>query len=304
MRSLARGSGDRCRYGLDDAWPHARAGIVTVAGPDLSGRCALVTGASMGMGATTVQRLAEHGAAVIFCSRSQENLDALAASLEGLPGKVLPVAADLSTVAGASRLCDALDTAGHLVDILVNNLGHAPIRDFAETTDEQWEELFRVNLFNAVHITRRVLPHMISQRWGRVIMIASVAAHDPNPNLIDYSASKAALLAMATGLARNYGHANVLVNTLSPGGVLTPLAEQTARDAVARGEAESVDELHSRQARGVPLQRFARPAEIADVVAFLCSSGADYITGTEICVDGGWPTNCLRPDSRSSPTRS
>jgi NAD(P)-dependent dehydrogenase (short-subunit alcohol dehydrogenase family) len=266
---------------------------MTAAGPDLSGRCALVTGASMGIGAATVRALAEHGADVVFCSRSQENVDSLAASLTGLPGKVFPIAADLSTVTGAAGLCDAIESAGHTIDILVNNLGHAPPRDFLETTDEQWEELFRVNVFNAVHITRRVLPQMVGQRWGRIIMIASGAASDPNPALIDYSASKAALLAVGTGLARNYGYANVLVNTLSPGAVRTPLFEQTAADAVAAGDAVSVDEVHDRQSSGVPLGRFAAPSEIADVVVFLSSPMASYITGTELSVDGGWTPNRL-----------
>ena len=276
---------------------------MTAVGPDLSGRRALVTGASAGIGAATVQALAEHGADVVFCSRAEDNVDALAGSLRGLPGTVLPIAADLSTLAGAARLCDAIESAGQTIDILVNNLGHAPPRDFLETTDDQWEELFRVNLFIAVHITRRLVPHMVGQRWGRIIMVASGAASDPKPGLIDYSASMAALLALGTGLARNYGYANVLVNTLSPGAVRTPLFERIAADAVDAGEGGSVDEVLDRQSSGVPLGRFAKPAEIADVVVFLSSSMASYITGTEIAVDGGWtpnrlggPVSARRPD--------
>ena len=194
---------------------------------------------------------------------------------------------------GAAELCDRVATEVGDIDILVNNLGQAPPRDFLETTDEQWEELFRVNVFSAVHCSRRVIPAMVRQRWGRVVMIASGAARDPNPALVDYSASKAALLAVGTGLARNYARANVLVNTVLPGAVRTPLGEESAAGALAAGDIATVDEFFDRMSSGIPLGRFASPAEIANVVLFLCSEMASYVTGTEIVADGGWTPNRL-----------
>jgi NAD(P)-dependent dehydrogenase (short-subunit alcohol dehydrogenase family) len=260
---------------------------------DLQGRKALVTGASVGIGAAIVQALAEHGAEVAFCARGQENLDALAEQLGGLPGAVHPFQADLSTVGGAAGLCDQVAASVGDVDILVNNLGQAPPRDFLDTTDEEWEDLFRVNVFSAVHCSRRVIPAMVRQRWGRIVMIASGAAREPNPALVDYSASKAALLAIGTGLARNYARANVLVNTVLPGAVRTPLGEESAAGALAAGDISSIDEFFDRMSSSIPMGRFASPAEIGDVVLFLCSEMASYITGTEIVVDGGWTPNRL-----------
>ena len=248
---------------------------------DLSGRRAVVTGGSAGIGAATVSALAAHGAHVAFCAR---RIDASSRD-DGVRG----YEADMADPASIDAFLDAVEADVGPVDILVNNVGASPTRNFLHTDDAAWEELFRLNLLSAVRCTRRLLPAMRAQKWGRVVMISSVAAKYPNAVLVDYAASKAAMVATATALARKYGADNVLVNSVLPGRVRTAMWERAAGE-ISAATGQGVEDVFAERSKDIALGRYGRPEEIADVVLFLCSERASYITGAAIDVDGGLGT--------------
>lgn len=187
---------------------------------DLTGRRAVVTGASSGIGAATVRLLAAHGADVAFCARRRDALDAVAADLGG---RGHPFVADLADADSTAAFCaDVLAALGGC-DVLVNNVGAAPHRDFLRTGDEDWEAVLRLNLLSAVRCTRFFLDGMRAQRSGRVVMIGTTLAKYPVAATAGYAAGKAALAATAKALAREYAADGVLVNTVLPGRIRTPV---------------------------------------------------------------------------------
>ena len=171
---------------------------------DLSGRHAVVTGASRGIGAPIALGLARQGAQVSISARDSAPLGRLESEASGGPGRIRGFAADMGNTSGVDDLLDWVEAEQGAVDILVNNVGQSPSRNLLRMTDEDWESLIRLNLLAAVHCTRRFLPHMRSQRWGRLVMIASAAAKYPD-------AGKAALVSVAKSLARHCGQYDALV---------------------------------------------------------------------------------------------
>lgn len=253
---------------------------------NLSGRRAVLTGASLGIGAAAVRALADQGAHVSFCSRSADNVAALAAYRPPSgDGQVRGFTADMADRRSVEQFLDAVQAEG-TVDILVNNVGASPSRNFLYMSDDDWSSLIELNLLSAVRCTRRLLPGMRERRWGRVVMVSSGAALYPNPALIDYSASKAAMIAMAKALARKYGADNILVNTVVPGLIHTPMWERAASE-VAAANGTTMEAVLAGNARAVPVGRYGTAEEVAAVIAFLCTGAASYINGAAITVDGG-----------------
>jgi NAD(P)-dependent dehydrogenase (short-subunit alcohol dehydrogenase family) len=253
---------------------------------DLTGRTAIVTGASEGIGAATVHALAEHGANVAFCSRSAHKVDSLLERLRGSRGTVRGYPADMADAADTERFLDAVAADLGDADIVVNNVGDSPSRNFLYLDDAAWTSLMELNLMSAVRCTRRVLPAMRARKWGRVIMISTGAAKYPNPALIDYSASKAALVATAKALATKYGADGVLVNSILPGLIRTAMWERTAEE-VAAATNTTPEAVIADRGKRVPLGRFGSAEEVAAVVLFLSSDYASYLNGCAIQVDGG-----------------
>ena len=239
-----------------------------------------------------MRAFASHGAAVAFCARHQEGLDALAAQLADVPGSVHPFVADMSDGASIAAFCDEAEAAIGPPDILVNNVGASPSRNFLYQTDDEWEDLFRLNLMSAVRCTRRFLPAMREQQWGRVVMVGTVASKYPNAALVDYAASKAALAATAKALARKYAADGVLVNTVLPGRVRTPMWERAASEIAATADADApdVEKVFEERSRDIPVGRFGDAREIANVILFLASDLSGYVAGAAIDVDGGLGT--------------
>jgi 3-oxoacyl-[acyl-carrier protein] reductase len=254
---------------------------------DLSGRRALVTGASAGIGAAVVRAFAEHGAAVAFCARNRDGVDALASELAGSSDAVHGFVADMADGESVRDFGDAVEAELGGVDILVNNVGASPSRNFLYTEDEEWEDLFRLNLMSAVRCTRRFLPGMRERKWGRVVMIGTVASKYPNAALVDYAASKAALSATAKALARKYAADGVLVNSVLPGRIRTPMWERAASEIASTSDTD-VEDVFVERSRDIPVGRFGRPEEIANTVLFLASDMASYLAGASIDVDGGY----------------
>lgn len=253
---------------------------------DLSGKRAVVTGASLGIGAAAVRALADQGAHVSFCSRGADNVSALA---DYRPphggGSVRGFTADMGERQSVDAFLEGVQADGP-VDILVNNVGASPSRNFLYMSDDDWFQLFELNLLSAVRCTRALLPAMRQRKWGRVVMVSSGAGLYPNPALIDYSASKAAMISIGKSLARKYGADNVLVNSVVPGLIHTPMWERAAGEVAAAG-GTTMEAVLAGNARTVPLGRFGTAEEIAAVIVFLASNAASYINGAAITVDGG-----------------
>jgi 3-oxoacyl-[acyl-carrier protein] reductase len=253
---------------------------------DLSSRRALVTGASEGIGAAVVRALAENGATVAFCARSREGVDRLANELSKAGGSVHPYVTDMSQADEVMSLLKAVEDDIGSADIVINNVGASPSRNFIHMTDDDWTSLFQLNLMSAVRCTRYFLPAMRKQRWGRVVMVATGAAKYPNAALIDYAATKAAMVATAKALARKYGPDNVLINSILPGLIRTPMWERAAQE-IAASSGGTMEGVFEERGRSVPLGRYGDPREVAGLVLFLVSEAASYLTGAAIDVDGG-----------------
>lgn len=249
---------------------------------DLTGRTAIVTGASMGIGASSVKLLADHGATVAFCARGHAAVDELAGYSSSVHGYV----ADMSDAESTNDFLSGVDDDLGDVDILINNVGASPSRNFLYMQDDDWEQLFQLNMMSAVRCSRAVLPRMRARQWGRIVMISTVGALYPNAALIDYAATKAAMISTAKALAGKYGRDGVLVNSVLPGLVHTAMWDRAAGE-LAEASGKTADEILAGNAKGVPVGRYATPEEVANVVVFLCSEAASYVNGQAISVDGG-----------------
>ncbi len=248
---------------------------------DLTGRRAVVTGASLGIGEAVVKELADMGAQVVCCARQADALQTLTAYSESITG----ITADMSDQASTEAFLDEVEAGGG-IDILVNNVGASPSRNFLYMQDEDWAALHELNVMSAVRCTRRLLPHMRKQKWGRVVMIASGAAKYPSAALIDYGATKAAMISISKSLAKKYGGDGVLVNSVLPGLIHTAMWERAATE-IAEANDTTMEKVLEQNGRGVPVGRYGTSKEVADVIAFLCSNAASYVNGAAIEVDGG-----------------
>ncbi len=255
---------------------------------DLSGKAVVVTGASRGIGLAIARAFAEQGATVVAGART------VTAELAGLDG-VHPVTVDLSTPDGATTL---IDTAGSLLggrlDVLVNNVGgvHPRLGGFASVTDVQWLETFTINFLSAVRVTRAALPGLLDG-GGSIVTVCSVNASLPDPLVIDYSASKAALLNFSKALSKEVGPRGIRVNTISPGPVETDLWLGAGGVAETIGGAHdlSPEQVAKNAVGGTATGRFTRPQEVADLALLLASDRAGNVTGTDILIDGGLTTS-------------
>ena len=253
---------------------------------DLSGKRAVVTGASVGIGAAAVRALADQGARVDFCARNAQGVAELAAYRpDGGAGAVRGFVADMGDGAAVEGFLDSVLADGP-VDVLVNNVGASPSRNFLYMSDDDWRSLFELNLLSAVRCTRRLLPGMRAGKWGRIVMVSSGAAVYPNAALIDYAATKAAMVATGKALARKYGADNVLVNSVLPGLIHTSMWERAAGE-VAEANKTTAEAVLAANARSVPVGRYGTADEVAALIGFLCSNAASYINGATITVDGG-----------------
>jgi NAD(P)-dependent dehydrogenase (short-subunit alcohol dehydrogenase family) len=252
----------------------------------LDGRRAVVTGATRGIGAAVVRGLAAHGATVAFCGRDVGEVDALADELAAVTPGSFGVVADMGAADDVAAFLGAVDQRLGGADLLVNNVGSSPSRNFARTSDDDWLGLLELNLLSAVRCTRSLLPGMRERGDGRIVMVASMAAKFPDAALVDYAASKAAMLATAQALAKRYGRDGVRVNSVLPGLIHTPMWDRAAAEiAAARGiePDQVIDELSTQ----VPQRRFGTADEVAAVVLFLLGDASAYVNGVALDVDGG-----------------
>ena len=241
-----------------------------------SGRVALVTGASRGIGRATALALASGGARVaVGYASDAEAAGETVAAIVSTGGTALPVAMSVEDRASVDQGFDAIERELGAVEILVNNAGVTGDGLLVRMTDEQWDRVLDINLSGAFHTIRRAVPKMMRARFGRIINVSSVVAHVGGPGQANYSASKAGLLGLTRSVARELASRSITANVVAPGPIATAMTE-----AMGAVWLETVSGL-------VPLGRPGTPDECAAAVAFIASDAAAYITGALIPVDGG-----------------
>ena len=240
---------------------------------DLSGKTALVTGASGGIGGAIAKALHTQGAAVILSGTRAEALEQLKAELGG---RAFVAQANLSDPASVEALPKAAEAAaGAPIDILVNNAGITRDNLFMRMKDEEWDQVIQVNLTAAFRLSRAVLRNMMKKRWGRIVQITSVVGATGNPGQANYAAAKAGLVGMTKSLAAEVASRNITVNAVAPGFIQTAMTDVLT------------DQQKQAIATRIPLGRMGMAAEIAAAVVYLASEEAAYVTGETIHVNGG-----------------
>ncbi|MCC2096468.1 MAG: SDR family oxidoreductase [Hyphomicrobiales bacterium] len=252
----------------------------------ITGKTALITGASLGIGKATAQELVRAGCNVALIARNPQRLEAFAASLRNPGGpQVVAVSADLYEAADLTRaIADARKALGP-IDILINNAGATPAGGLTDLPDSVWQKSFDLKLMGYVRCARELLPEMCERRWGRIVNVVGLGAYQANPRYLTGGAINAACLAVTKSLAKEAAPHQVSVNAVNPGPVDTP----RWRDLLvqrAEKSGRTIEEEEKISVGGVPMGRPALPEEVASLIAYLCSQQAGYISGALVNIDG------------------
>lgn len=246
----------------------------------MRGKTALVTGASRGIGNRIALGLAREGVDLCVCARGEEGLREAAGALEAEGVEVASVAADVTTSEGAETVVAAAQERFGGLDILVNNVGGSVWTPFADIADEEWARVFDMSFFSAVRVTRSALPLMAMRGGGSVVNISSIFGREVG-GPISYNAAKAAVISMTSNLAQELAAQGIRVNSVAPGSILFPGGSWDRRMR------ENPEKIQAFIQANVPFGRLGTPEEVADVVVFLASERASWVTGSCLNVDGG-----------------
>lgn len=260
---------------------------------ELTGKCAIVCAASKGLGRATALSLAREGARVAICARSQDALERTAAQIHEATGSlVVPIVADVSKAADVERLIGEAARQLGAIDILITNTGGPKSALFTSISDEDWREAIDSLLMSVVRLSRGVIPHMRARGGGRILNITSISAKQPVEGLVLSNALRAGITGLARTIANELAAENILVNCVAPGYTATDRVTDLA-DAAAAREGITADAVQQRTIARIPMQRLATTEEFADVVTFLASGRASYVTGTTLQIDGGYVRSLL-----------
>jgi len=243
---------------------------------NLANRVAIVTGGGRGIGQTIALKLAEVGATVVVNDIGETSpVGSVAEEIKAMGGQSLAVLADVSSSSDVARLVEETMAAYGKVDILVNNAGIARDQLIIRMSDEDWDKVLSVNLKSAFLCSRAVLRHMIKQRWGRIISIASIVGLVGNPGQANYASAKAGVIGFTRTVAKEVAARGITANAIAPGFIDTEMTQRLDED------------WKQQLKKQIPLGYFGSPRDVAEAVAFLASEEARYITGQVLSVDGG-----------------
>ena len=248
----------------------------------LKAKVAVVTGGTEGIGKATALKLAQEGANVAICGRRKEPLDRVAAEIQKLGVQGLAVQADMSRAADVERFMKAVVDKFGRIDILVNNAGTSKRGPFLELSDEDWSADLELKVFGAIRCARLAVPYMKKNGGGRIVNITISSAKQPGAESYPTSVSRAAGLAITKALSKEFAADNILVNTVCIGKIKSGQHERRYTR-----EGLSADEYYARNSKEIPMNRFGEAEEAANVIVFLVSDAASYVTGTSVNLDGG-----------------
>ena len=253
----------------------------------LKDRVAIVAASSQGLGKAVALGLAREGAKLAICSRSESNINRTAEEIRRETGvEVLARPVDVTDYNQVRSFVSETNDRFGRVDICVTNAGGPPAKPFAETTVEDWRAEVDLNLMSTLYFVREVLPLMQQRKWGRVITITSSSVKQPVDNLVLSNSVRSAVSGLGKTRSDEYGKDNILVTNVCPGYTLTARLDELS-GRLAKAEGVDAGEIRQRWARQVPLGRLGRPEEFANMVVFLASERASYITGVSVSIDGG-----------------
>ncbi|MBB5737742.1 NAD(P)-dependent dehydrogenase (short-subunit alcohol dehydrogenase family) [Xanthomonas arboricola] len=256
----------------------------------INNRIALISGGDSGMGKETARQLLEAGVRVAITDLADGTLDQAVAELSGL-GQIIAIEGDVTREQDVTAIWAQVREQLGDPDIYINAAGvTGATGDFLEVSDAGWLETLDINLMGAVRMCRQAIPAMRRKQWGRIVLFASEDAVQPYVDELAYCASKAAILSLAKGLSKAYGADNVLVNTVSPAFIATPMTDKMMQKRASENGTtfeQAIESFLDEERPGMVLKRRGRPEEVASAVAFLCSERASFINGAGIRVDSG-----------------
>ncbi len=256
----------------------------------LKGRVAIVAAASQGLGKATALGFVREGAHVVICGRDKKRIEAAGKELRqhcaSKKQTVLPVVGDVSRLKDVKHVVKSAVEKFERLDILVTNAGGPPSGSFADLSDDKWETGFAQNLLSVIRFMREVLPVMRKQQWGRVINITSLTVKQPVNDLIVSSTLRPGIIGIAKVLANLHASEGITINNVAPGYIMTGRQEELGKMRAGK-KGLSFDEYVRDVTKEVPAGRFGTPEELANVIVFLASERASYVTGTTLSVDGG-----------------
>jgi NAD(P)-dependent dehydrogenase (short-subunit alcohol dehydrogenase family) len=242
----------------------------------LAGKVAIVTGGGSGMGRAIVLAFVREGARVVVADRDQQTADKTVSLVKEAGGEAVAVKVDVTKKAETLQMRDEAVRAFGRIDILINNAGARCLKGFLEHTEEDWHHMLNVNLTGHFLCSQAVVPNMLENGKGKIVNLASIAAHTGRPDRVAYCAAKAGVMGLTRAMAMDLRGKNICVTAISPGSIATPMNEAAATSTNVDWGGETV------------MGRWGTADDVANAAVFLASNESDYITGSEIQVEGGW----------------
>ncbi|HSM86287.1 MAG TPA: SDR family oxidoreductase [Candidatus Limnocylindrales bacterium] len=253
----------------------------------LKNRGVIVAASSEGIGLATAEAFAREGAQVAMCARTEKTLMAAAEQVRGAGAtEVYAEALDVTDNAAVQRFVEQVAKRFGRIDVCVANAGGPPAKNFLSVTPDEWRKAVDMNFMSVVYLARAVIPYMQRHRWGRIVTITSVTVKQPIADLVMSNAVRAGVVGLVKSLSNEFGKDGILVNNVAPGYTTTErLKELAGVRALAAGVSQ--DDIYGRWAAETPVRRLGEPREIADVILWLASERASYVTGQTVLADGG-----------------